>query len=36
MDLEIIVWILVAAGIITQGGLSLWFVNWVLWRKQIN
>ena len=33
MDLEIIVWIL-AAFIITQGGLSLWFVRWVLWRNQ--
>lgn len=33
MDLEIIVWILVAM-VLAQGGLSLWFVNWVLWRNK--
>jgi hypothetical protein len=33
MDLEIIVWILVAT-VLAQGGLSLWFVNWVLWRNK--
>lgn len=33
MDLEIIVWILVAT-VLAQGGLSLWFVKWILWRNK--
>ena len=33
MDLELLVWVLTAV-VVAQGGLSLWFVRWILWRNQ--